>query len=262
MTQAQTRVIFYTNYGEFEVEMYDSLAPITSGNFLDLVSQGYYDGVIFHRVIDNFMIQGGDPTGTGSGGPGYSIEDEFHPDLSNVQKTISMANSGPNTGGSQFFINLVNNTYLDYNKPPFTSKHPVFGIVVRNFEVVQTIGKVQTGSGNRPVDSVVMDSVRIQPDPSPYTHLDVPSMTLMPNPILPTGKLVIQYNRQYHDVESHLVVRSYYTGRSEVFRFPYTIRAGYHTEVSTQLFWDALPSGIYVVSDSKLGVGTKMVIAK
>ena len=146
--------------GQFTVVMEDTLAPITSGNFLSLVNQKYYDGVIFHRVIDNFMIQGGDPTGTGSGGPGYTIDDEFHISLSNVQGTISMANSGPNTGGSQFFINLVNNTYLDFNKSPFTSKHPVFGHVIDSFEVVQRIGRVQTNSSDRPVNEVRMDSVR------------------------------------------------------------------------------------------------------
>jgi peptidylprolyl isomerase len=149
--------------GNFDVEMSDTLTPITSGNFIDLVDSGYYDGVIFHRVIDNFMIQGGDPTGTGSGGPGYTIPDEFDSTgtLSNIQKTISMANSGPNTGGSQFFINLVNNTYLDFDNPPFTSKHPVFGMVIDSFEVVQEIGGVPVNSSNRPLTDVVMDSIRV-----------------------------------------------------------------------------------------------------
>ena len=110
------------------------------------------------------MIQGGDPTGTGSGGPGYTIADEFESSLSNIQKTISMANSGPNTGGSQFFINLVNNTHLDYNKPPLTSKHPVFGIVISGFTVVQDIGLTPVNSANRPNNDVVMDSLRISKD--------------------------------------------------------------------------------------------------
>ncbi len=158
---AQTEVTFYTNYGNFALEIYDDIKPITGGNFLDLVDSNYYDGVIFHRVIDDFMIQGGDPTGTGSGGPGYTIDDEFDSTLSNVQKTISMANAGPNTGGSQFFINLVDNTYLDFDKSPFTSAHPVFGIVTHNFEVVQDIGNVDVQIGtNRPITDVVMDSVR------------------------------------------------------------------------------------------------------
>ncbi len=158
---AQTEVTFYTTKGNFVVQLEDKLTPITSGNFISLVESEYYDGVIFHRVIDNFMIQGGDPTGTGSGGPGYAIDDEFHSSLSNVRKTISMANSGPNTGGSQFFINLVNNTYLDYDKNPLTSKHPVFGEVILNFSVVQDIGKVKTDASNRPLTDVVMDSLRI-----------------------------------------------------------------------------------------------------
>lgn len=159
--QAQTLVTFFTTEGNFEVEIYDDVAPITGGNFLDLVGDKYYDGVIFHRVIDDFMIQGGDPTGTGTGGPGYTIQDEFAPNLSNVQKTISMANSGPETGGSQFFINLVNNVYLDHNQAPLTSKHPVFGIVTENFDVVQTIGGVATNGSDKPLTDVVMDSIRV-----------------------------------------------------------------------------------------------------
>jgi peptidylprolyl isomerase len=161
LSQAQTEVTFYTTKGNFVVEIYDNIVPITGGNFLTLVNQEFYDGVIFHRVIDNFMIQGGDPTGTGSGGPGYTIQDEFDASLSNVQKTISMANAGPNTGGSQFFINLVDNTYLDFNKPPTTSKHPVFGMTIENFSVVQDIGKVPTNASDRPLTPVVMDSIRV-----------------------------------------------------------------------------------------------------
>ena len=151
--KAQTDVIFYTNYGRFVVEIRDDIMPITGDNFLDLVDAEFYDGVIFHRVISGFMIQGGDPTGTGTGGPGYKIQDEFHASLSNVQKSIAMANSGPNTGGSQFFINLVDNIYLDPN-------HPVFGMVTENFSVVQTIGGVPTSASDRPLTDVVMDSIR------------------------------------------------------------------------------------------------------
>lgn len=160
---AQTLVKFYTTMGDFVVTMSDSLTPITSGNFIDLADSGYYDGVIFHRVIDNFMIQGGDPTGTGTGGPGYSIPDEFDSTgtLSNIQGSISMANSGPNTGGSQFFINLVNNTYLDYDQSPFGSAHPVFGQVSQNFNIVQDIGNVSVNNQNRPNTDVVMDSLRL-----------------------------------------------------------------------------------------------------
>jgi len=123
--------------------------PITAGNFEKLVSEGFYDGVVFHRVIDNFMIQGGDPTGTGRGGPGYEIQDEFtKTELDkNNRGTISMANSGPNSGGSQFFINLVNNNYLD-------GKHPVFGKVVEGMDVVDKIAKVEKGAQDRPLEEV------------------------------------------------------------------------------------------------------------
>lgn len=192
--------------GNFVVEMSDSLTPITSGNFIDLVDTGYYDGVIFHRVIDNFMIQGGDPTGTGSGGPGYTIADEFDTTgtLSNVQKSISMANSGPNTGGSQFFINLVNNTYLDWDKPPYTSAHPVFGMVVDSFNIVQDIGNVAVNAQNRPIVPVVMDSLRILKndpiDTTPPTAISKISQPMLnvrvfPNPVGLQSVIIIESPR-------------------------------------------------------------------
>jgi len=127
----------------------DPAMPVTTENFKSLVEKGYYDGVILHRVIDGFMIQGGDPTGTGRGGPGYVIPDEFPPTNRNDRGTISMANAGPNTGGSQFFINLVNNNYLD-------NKHPVFGEVIEGMEVVDAIGKVGVDANNRPLDNVTI----------------------------------------------------------------------------------------------------------
>jgi|TARA_B110000879_G_scaffold131386_1_gene172377 peptidylprolyl isomerase/peptidyl-prolyl cis-trans isomerase A (cyclophilin A) len=155
-----SEVRFYTNKGDFVVELEDKLAPITSSNFLKLVNEKFYDGIIFHRVLQNFIIQGGDPTGTGSGGPGYSIQDEFHEDLSNIEKTISMANSGPNTGGSQFFFNMKDNTFLDYNESPTTSKHAVFGKVISGYSIVQTISNVSVNSQDRPLTDVVIDSIR------------------------------------------------------------------------------------------------------
>ena len=127
---------------------------------MKLVNEKFYDGIIFHRVLQNFIIQGGDPTGTGSGGPGYSIQDEFHEDLSNIEKTISMANSGPNTGGSQFFFNMKDNTFLDYNESPTTSKHAVFGKVISGYSIVQTISNVSVNSQDRPLTDVVIDSIR------------------------------------------------------------------------------------------------------
>lgn len=183
---AQTQVTFYTNHGEFIVEMADELAPITSGNFIDLVNDEFYDDVIFHRVIEDFIIQGGDPTGTGSGGPGYTIEDEFHEDLSNVTGTISMANTGaPNSGGSQFFFNMVNNTYLDFDQPPYTSKHAVFGEVIDGWDVVVEISEVPVNSQDRPINEVVMDSIRVTSTSVGFfspTANNEPRMMVYPNP--------------------------------------------------------------------------------
>lgn len=137
-----------TNMGNITIAL-DPAMPVTAGNFETLVQKGYYNGVIFHRIIDGFMIQGGDPAGTGRGGPGYRIPDEFTSRNRNDRGTISMANSGPNTGGSQFFINLVNNNGLD-------TKHPVFGKVIEGMDVVDAIGKTPTGPGNRPVKNVTI----------------------------------------------------------------------------------------------------------
>ena len=151
ITSSETKVKLETNYGDIVIQLYEKEMPITAGNFKKLVQQGFYDGVIFHRVIDGFMIQGGDPTGTGMGGPGYEIKDEFtNSNLDeNNMGTISMANAGPNTGGSQFFINLVDNNFLD-------KKHPIFGKVVKGMDVVDKIGKVQTDSQDRPLQNVVI----------------------------------------------------------------------------------------------------------
>jgi peptidylprolyl isomerase len=153
MGNENTRVKLETTEGDIIIELYSDM-PVTAGNFEKLVSEGFYDGTIFHRVIADFMIQGGDPTGTGMGGPGYTIPDEFVAGHSNLRGTIAMANSGPNSGGSQFFINLVDNTYLDFDKKPFTSKHPVFGEVVEGMEIVDKIGKAQTGYGDKPVKQI------------------------------------------------------------------------------------------------------------
>ena len=137
-----------TTMGNITIAL-DPAMPVTAGNFESLVKKGYYDGVIFHRVINGFMIQGGDPTGTGRGGPGYVINDEFTKSNRNDRGTISMANAGPNTGGSQFFINLVGNNFLD-------TKHPVFGKVVEGMDVVDKIAKVKTDVNDRPVTNVTI----------------------------------------------------------------------------------------------------------
>lgn len=146
--QVQKLVRLETSMGTITIAL-DPYMPETAGNFEALVKKGYYDGVIFHRIKDGFMIQGGDPTGTGRGGPGYTIKDEFTATNANNRGTISMANAGPNTGSSQFFINLVNNNYLD-------AKHPVFGKVVEGMDVVDAIGKVKTDANYRPLTNVTI----------------------------------------------------------------------------------------------------------
>jgi len=132
-----------TSLGDIEIELFLDKMPITAGNFFKLAKEDFYDGVTFHRVIPNFMIQGGDPLSKdnnpdndGTGGPGYFIEDEFNSELSNEIGTLSMANAGPNTGGSQFFINVANNNFLD-------PKHPVFGKVLKGMDIVEEIVRVE-----------------------------------------------------------------------------------------------------------------------
>ena len=146
-------VLLKTNKGDITIELSADM-PITAGNFEKLVSEGFYNGVIFHRIIPGFMLQGGDPTGTGMGGPGYNIKDEFTNNNQNNRGTISMANAGPNTGGSQFFINLVNNNFLD-------QKHPVFGKVVEGMDVVDKIASVQTNAQDKPLEDVIILSAKI-----------------------------------------------------------------------------------------------------
>jgi peptidylprolyl isomerase len=150
-----TKVLLKTSMGDITIQLNDDM-PITTGNFQKLVEQGFYNGVIFHRVIDGFMIQGGDPEGTGMGGPGYNIADEFTDHNRNDRGTISMANAGPNTGGSQFFINLVDNSFLD-------DKHPAFGKVIAGMDVVDAIGKVQKDANDRPLIEVKIIKATIIP---------------------------------------------------------------------------------------------------
>ena len=161
---------FTTNQGVFEIELFEDTMPITAGNFVKLAEEGFYNGVKFHRVIDGFMIQAGDPNSKtndvmsyGTGGPGYTIPDEHVKGeyLTNIRGTISMANSGPNSGGSQFFINVADNTNLDFDKPPVTSQHPVFGHVLSGMEVVDAISMVNTNPSDMPLDPVVIESVEI-----------------------------------------------------------------------------------------------------
>ncbi len=150
-----------TNLGDIKFELYADKTPITVNNFVFLTNENFFDGLIFHRIIKDFMIQGGDPNGNGTGDPGYKFDDEFVEGLSNVRGTIAMANSGPNTNGSQFFINLVDNTYLDFDKEPLTSQHVVFGKVVEGMDVVDKIGNAKVGQGDKPLEDIVIDDVII-----------------------------------------------------------------------------------------------------
>lgn len=144
---------FDTNKGNFKIELFGDKAPLTVGNFIKLVDQGFYNGLIFHRVISNFMIQGGCPHGTGRGGPGWTIRDEFHSDLKHDSKGIlSMANAGPNTGGSQFFITVAPTPWLD-------THHSIFGKVIEGLDVIDTISKVDTGRNDKPLQDVVINNI-------------------------------------------------------------------------------------------------------
>jgi cyclophilin family peptidyl-prolyl cis-trans isomerase len=154
---------FTTNYGKFTVQLEREKAPLTTENFIKLAKAGFYDGQRFHRVIEDFMIQGGDPLSKdlskkaywGTGGPGYKFADEFGEGLSNVTGTISMANSGPDTNGSQFFINVNDNTFLD-------KKHAVFGEVTDGMDVVMTISKVSKNENDQPLQDVVIQKVEVK----------------------------------------------------------------------------------------------------
>ena len=162
-------IVMETNFGDIYIELYTVESPITAGNFKELVENEFYDGIKFHRVIPNFMIQGGDPLTKddslqarwGTGGPGYTIEDEFITGLSNVRGTLSMANSGPQSGGSQFFINTVDNTNLDFDKDPMTSRHPVFGNVLIGMEIVDEISQVSRNQRDVPDEPVIIQRARV-----------------------------------------------------------------------------------------------------
>jgi len=147
---------FNTNKGNFKIELFNDKAPLTTGNFIKLANEGFYNGLIFHRVIPNFMIQCGCPQGTGRGGPGYTIKDEFHPDLKhNTKGILSMANAGPNTGGSQFFITVAETPWLDKH-------HAIFGKVVEGYEVVEAISKADKDANDKPMQPIKIESVTIK----------------------------------------------------------------------------------------------------
>jgi cyclophilin family peptidyl-prolyl cis-trans isomerase len=144
----------HTNHGTIALELFDEDAPKTVANFRKLASDGFYDGVIFHRVIRDFMIQGGDPQGTGTGGPGYTFEDEFNQHKV-VRGALAMANAGPNTNGSQFFIVTTDEA------PWLDGKHTVFGQVTGGMDVVDAIEGTPTGANDRPLDPIAIESIEL-----------------------------------------------------------------------------------------------------
>jgi cyclophilin family peptidyl-prolyl cis-trans isomerase len=153
---ANPKAIFDTTKGEMVIELFLDKAPITSKNFIDLVNKGFYNGLKFHRVIKNFMIQGGCPKGNGTGGPGYKIKDEFHPLLKhNKIGILSMANAGPNTGGSQFFITLTQTPHLD-------NHHSVFGELIVGKNILIEIGNVKTNYNDMPKEDVLINKITIE----------------------------------------------------------------------------------------------------
>lgn len=161
-TQTAMQATLHTNKGDITIE-FSSTTPNTVANFTKLAQERFYDGVKFHRVIAGFMIQGGDPLSKddshperwGTGGPGYSFQDEIGPNNHNAKGTISMANAGPDTNGSQFFINLADNNYLD-------TKHTVFGKVVSGMDVVEAIGRAKTGQADRPIEPIIIQGITLK----------------------------------------------------------------------------------------------------
>lgn len=197
---AQTVAEWHTTLGVFRIELREDLVPLTAGNFIDLTNDGFYDGVVFHRVIDGFMIQDGDPTGTGTGGPGYTIPDEFHPELlHDGPGVLSMANTGyPDSGGSQYFITLDATDWLDaYDASgnlkncasPDVSCHAVFGRVIEGMDVVFAIGAVETGPNDHPLVDVVISDLNILG--IIYPHLDLTTTEVTEHPTQSDGDGVI-----------------------------------------------------------------------
>lgn len=153
-----------TNVGSFTITFFDKESPRTVSNFVNLAKDGFYNGTVFHRVIEGFMIQGGDPKGTGTGGPGYRFKDEFHPSLKHDRKgLLSMANAGPNTNGSQFFVTVAPTPHLN-------NRHAIFGEVTKGYDVVDKISKCDTDHSDRPVNEVKIESVTVTGD---FTPVDI-----------------------------------------------------------------------------------------
>ncbi len=256
---AQTVVTFYTTLGDFEVEMYDELKPITAGNFLDLVEEEFYDGIIFHRVISNFVVQGGDPTGTGYGGPGYTIEDEFDASLSNIKKTLSMANSGPNTGGSQFFINLKDNIHLDFDNAPLSSAHPVFGIVISGWDVVELIENVPVDGNNRPITEVIMNEVRVTQLGINDFNQNETSSTIYPNPV--TKQSIIEINSNTAEMTQFTIMNM---NGALISRRMIPINQGVNQISLSDFEMESLSTGVYfmTINNNSVNLQRRFIVAK
>ncbi len=204
---AQTQVTFFTNKGTFKALLYDAYMPITTTNFKNLVQSKFYDNVIFNRVINNFVVQAGYQYADNTFTPTIpNIMDEFSTNTSNVQKSLGMANAGPNTGSSEFYINLKNNTYLDPN-------YPVFGIVTDNFAVIQTMGTVITNIDDQPQENQIIDSARITTD---YVSIQETNSSrlraeIYPMPVTPTSYLYLEtisnqaIELSIHDLQGTLI---------------------------------------------------------
>lgn len=249
---AQTQVTFYTNKGVFVVSMEETKRPITTANFLKLVKAKFYDKVLFYRVINNFMIQGG---GYYSGGASATtIQDELTPAFSNLQKTIAMANAGPNTASSEIYINLVNNTSLDKN-------YTAFGTVISNFSVVQAIGAVPTSGSNgnpadKPLTNVVMDSVRITLVPTgvPEMENELETVDIFPDPV--TDESVVSINsgsnhRATISVYNQLGEKIYSGGKNLSAGFNYVSFQEIHADVFLQGIYFLIVSGENYISRRK-----------
>jgi peptidylprolyl isomerase/peptidyl-prolyl cis-trans isomerase A (cyclophilin A) len=248
LSHSQTQITFYTNYGAFQAEMYDSLAPITSGNFINLVNNKRYDGKEFYRIIRNFVVQGGLWPDTAA-----TIPDEFDSTgtLTNKKFTISMANSGPNTGSSEFFINVKNNYALDFDKAPLSSAHPVFGIVRTGWEVVDTIRRVPVNGNDQPLSPVVMDSLRVTGTYLSERELDLNAeiSAIYPNPI--TSESILDF---YSPQANEALINCINSSGQIIYQSVVSLVKGKNKIPLTNLGMGQQESGIYFVRITVEGV--------
>ena len=246
----QTQIDFHTTKGDFRAEVREDLMPITAGNFIDLVAQKFYNGVIFHRVVAGFVIQGGDPTSSGSGGPGYTILDEYHPQMNHDSAgVLAMAkSSAPNSAGSQFYFTLAPQPSLDQN-------YAVFGSCIQGLSVIQAIGLVATQGNDRPWFDVVMDSVRVVENVSSVKQADFSVKTeIFPNPFL--GNTSIQYEVK----TAGQVEISIFDAQGQLIEIMVneTQSSGIH-----QLDWTTAKQGLYFLHIKTTdGIGVRRLIAQ